>query len=167
VVLCRTEVAAQEALAVVRGWTSTVGLTLHPVKTRIVDTTQDDGFDFLGYHFESGQRWPRKKSLDKFKDTVRAQTRRHNGQSLQAVVTDLNRTLRGWFEYFKHSHRFTFTALDQWVRMRLRSLLRFRQGRKGRGRGSDHQRWPNAFFAQQGLFSLAEAHTLACQSSRR
>ena len=109
-VLCRTEVAAQEALAVVRAWTSTVGLTLHPVKTRIVDTTQDDGFDFLGYHFESGQRWPRQKSLDKFKDTIRAQTRRHNGQSLQAVVTDLNRTLRGWFEYFKHSHRFTFTA---------------------------------------------------------
>jgi len=48
VVLCRTEVAAQEALAVVRGWTSTVGLTLHPVKTRIVDATQVGGFDFLG-----------------------------------------------------------------------------------------------------------------------
>jgi RNA-directed DNA polymerase len=167
VVLCRSEVAAQEALAVVRAWTIAVGLTLHPVKTRIVDATQDGGFDFLGYHFESGQRWPRKKSLDKFEDTIRARTRRHNGQSLQAILTDLNRTLRGWFEYFKHSHRFTFTALDKWVRMRLRSLLRFRQGRKGRGRGSDHQRWPNAFFAKQGLFSLAEAHTLACQSSRR
>jgi RNA-directed DNA polymerase len=167
VVLCRSQVAAQEALAVVRAWTIAVGLTLHPVKTRIVDTTQDGGFDFLGYHFESGQRWPRKKSLDKFKDTVRAKTRRHNGQSLEAIVTDLNRTLRGWFEYFKHSRRYTFTALDQWVRMRLRSLLRFRHGRKGRGRGSDHQRWPNAFFAKQGLFSLAEARVLACQSSRR
>jgi len=167
VVLCRSQVAAQEALAVVRDWTLTVGLTLHPVKTRIVDATQDGGFDFLGYHFERGSRWPRQKSLDKFKDTVRAKTRRHNGQSLQAVTTDLNRTLRGWFEYFKHSPRSTFTALDQWVRMRLRSLLRFRQGRKGRGRGADHQRWPNAFFAKQGLFSLAEARALACQSSRR
>jgi len=167
VVLCRTEVAAQEALHVVKDWTITVGLTLHPAKTRIVDARQDGGFDFLGYHFERGSRWPRQKSRDKFKDTIRTKTRRHNGQSLQAIVTDLNRTLRGWFEYFKHSRRFTFTALDQWVRMRLRSLLRVRQGRKGRGRGSDHQRWPNAFFAKQGLFSLAEAHTLACQSSRR
>jgi len=166
VVLCRTEVAAQEALERVRDWTTTVGLTLHPVKTRIVDVTQD-GFDFLGYHFAGGARWPRQKSLDKFKDTIRAKTRRHNGQSLQAILTDLNWTLRGWFEYFKHSRRFVFITLDKWVRMRLRSLLRFRRKRKGRGRGSDHQRWPNAFFARQGLFSLAEAHTLACQSSRR
>lgn len=167
VVLCRTEVAAQEALEVVRDWTTTVGLTLHPVKTRVVDATQGGGFDFLGYHLERGSRWPRKKSRDKFKDTIRTKTRRHNGQSLQAILTDLNRTLRGWFEYFKHSSRFTFIALDKWVRMRLRSLLRFRQGWKGRGRGSDHQRWPNAFFAKQGLFSFREAHTLACQSSRR
>jgi len=167
VVLCRTEVAAQEALEVVREWTITVGLTLHPVKTRIVDATQIGGFDFLGYHFERGYRWPRQKSLDKFKDTIRAKTRRHRGQSLQVIVTDLNRTLGGWFEYFKHSRRSRFTALDKWVRMRLRSLLRFRQRRKGRGRGWDHQRWPNAFFAKQGLFSLTEAHILACQSSRR
>jgi RNA-directed DNA polymerase len=167
VVLCRSEVAAQEALEVVRAWTIAVELTLHPVKTRIVDATQDGGFDFLGYHFERGQRWPRTKSLDKLKDTIRAKTRRVNGQSLQAIITDLNRTLRGWLEYFKHSHRFTFTALDKWVRMRLRSLLRFRHGRKGRGRGSDHQRWPNAFFAKQGLFSLADARALACQPSRR
>jgi RNA-directed DNA polymerase len=167
VVLCQTEGNAQEALERVRDWTTTVGLTLHPVKTRIVDATQEGGFDFLGYHFAGGDRWPRTKSLDKFKDTIRAKTRRHNGPSLQAILTDLNSTLKGWFEYFKHSHRFTFSALDKWVRMRLRSLLRIRQRRKGRGRGSDHQRWPNAFFAKQGLFSLAEAHTLACQSSRR
>jgi RNA-directed DNA polymerase len=167
VVLCQTEVAAQEALERVRDWTTAVGLTLHPVKTRIVDAMPVGGFDFLGYHFEGGGRWPRKKSLDKFKDTIRTKTRRHNGQSLQAILTDLNRTLRGWFEYFKHSRRFVFIALDKWVRTRLRGLLRFRQKRKGRGRGSDHQRWPNAFFAKQGLFSLAEARALACQSSRR
>lgn len=52
------------------------------------------------------------------------------------------------------------------MRGRLRSLLRKRQKRKGRGRGADHQRWPNAFFAAQGLFSLTEAHALACQSIR-
>jgi RNA-directed DNA polymerase len=151
----------------VRQWTVSAGLKLHPVKTRIVDATQEGGFDFLGYHFERGYRWPREKSLKKFKDTIRAKTRRNHGQSLAAIVTDLNRTLRAWFEYFKHSHRTTFPRLDQWLRMRLRSILRRRQGRKGRGRGLDHQRWPNAFFAEQGLLSLVAAQALASQPSRR
>jgi RNA-directed DNA polymerase len=67
----------------------------------------------------------------------------------------------------EHSHHFTFTALDKWLRMRLRSLLRFRQGCQGRGRGEDHHRWPTAFFAALGLFSLTAALTLACQCSGR
>jgi group II intron maturase len=66
-------------------------------------------FDPLGYHLEPGYRWPPEKSLKKFKGTIRANTR-HPGQSLAAIVTDLNRTLRGGFEYFKHSHRSTFPA---------------------------------------------------------
>ena len=80
---------------------------------------------------------------------------------------DVNRTLVGWFEYFKHSHRFTFSSLDGWVRMRLRSILRKRRGRKGRGRGLDHHRWRNSFFADAGLFSLVAAHRLVSQSSKR
>ena len=61
----------------------------------------------------------------------------------------------------------TFPELDGWVRGRLRSVLRKRQGRSGRGRGLDHQRWPNKFFVKQGLFNLTTAHALAVQSSRR
>jgi RNA-directed DNA polymerase len=167
VILCRSEAEARQALEQVREWTATAGLNLHPVKTRIVDAREPGGFDFLGYHFERGLRWPRRKSLDKLKNTIRAKTRRTNGQSLAAVITNLNRTLPGWFEYFKHSHRFTFAQLDKWVRMRLRSLLRRRRGGSGRQRGTDHRRWSNAFFTQQGLFSLEHAHALVCQSSRR
>jgi RNA-directed DNA polymerase len=167
VVLCGTEGEAQRALEAVRGWTAQAGLTLHPVKTRIVDATQAGGFDFLGYHFEQGMRWPRRKSERKFRDTTRAKTPRTAGQSLQAIIVDLNRTLVGWFEYFKHSHPTTFATLDGWVRMRLRSLLRRRRGLRGAGRGADHQRWPNAYFAERGLFSLVTAHVSACQSSRR
>jgi RNA-directed DNA polymerase len=167
VILCRSEADAQRALALVRQWTEQAGLKLHPEKTRVVNATQAGGFDFLGYHFERGYRWPRKKSLRKFKDTMRAKTRRTNGQSLRFIIVKINQTLRGWFEYFKHSHYPTFKPIDQWVRMRLRSILRRRQGGRGRGRGSDHQRWPNAFFAKQGLFSIAAAHAAAGQSSRR
>jgi RNA-directed DNA polymerase len=164
VILCRNQAEAETALGQVQQWTAQAGLTLHPEKTRIVDATSRDGFDFLGYHFERGMKWPRKKSLGKFKDTIRGKTKRKNGQSLQAIIEDVNRTMRGWFEYFKHSHRTTFTSVDGWVRMRLRSILRKRRKRRGRGRGSDHQRWPNAYFAAQGLYSLVTAHATASQS---
>jgi RNA-directed DNA polymerase len=162
VILCRSQGEAAAVLEQVRQWAEQAGLMLHPVKTRIVDATQKGGFDFLGYHFERGMKWPREKSLRKFKDTIRAKTRRTQGQSLKVIVKDVNRTLRGWFEYFKHSHKSTFRPLDAWVRMRLRSILRKRRGGKGRGRGSDHHRWPNAFFAKQGFNPLSNLYAWEC-----
>ena len=104
---------------------------------------------------------------------LRAKTKRANGHSLEATITDVNRILIGWFGYFKHSYKPTFKFLDSWIRMRPRGILRRRRGGKGRGRGrgrgrgQDHQRWPNAFFAEQGLFSLTAAHAAVGQSSAR
>jgi len=166
-ILCRSEAEAIRALERAQDWVRQAGLTLHPDKTRIVDATQPGGFDFLGYHFEQGKRWPRSKSLGKFRDTVRRKTRRNSGHSLSGIISDLNRSLRGWFGYFQHSHRTTFPYVDGWVRMRLRSILRRRCGQRGRGRGADHQRWSNAFFTAHGLFSLTLAHATARQSSMR
>jgi RNA-directed DNA polymerase len=166
VILCRSPEEASQALAVVQEWTAAAGLTLHPTKTRIVNANED-AFEFLGYRFVKGKRFPRAKSLKKLKDTIRAKTKRNSGKCLPAIIGSLNPTLRGWFGYFKHSYKTTFTTLDGWIRMRLRSILRKRQGRRGRGRGADHQRWPNAYFANHGLYSLKTAHTLACQSSSR
>ena len=167
VILCRSEAEAREALNYVTQWTGRAGLTLHPEKTQVVDATQKGGFDFLGYHFERGYKWPRKKSLKKLKDRLRELTGRTNGQSPDEIIRQINRTLGGWFEYFKHSHKTTFPNLDRWLRMRLRSILRKRHGGKGRGKGRDHFRWPNAFFEARGLFNLSTAHAKLCQSSRR
>ena len=164
VILCRTEADAQRALAALEAQVRSRGLQLHPGKTRIVNAMEPGGFDFLGYHFERGKRWPRKKSLRKFKDTVRRHTRRTSGVSLAVTIARLNPSMRGWFQYFQHSQSTTFERLDGWIRMRLRSLLRKRSGRRGRGRGSDHQCWPNTYFRAQGLYSLTEAHRLACRS---
>jgi RNA-directed DNA polymerase len=166
VILCRSEAQAQAALAKVQQWTASAGLRLHPEKTRIVDATQRGGFDFLGYHFERGYRWPRRKSVAKLKEAIRNKTRRTHGSSLPTIITMVNRTLTGWFGYFKHSHKTTFPPLDQWIRMRLRTILRQRRKRKGCARGNDHVRWPNAFFAAQGLVSLS-AQAQCGQSSRR
>ena len=163
VILCRTAEEAEQALALVQRWTAAAGLRLHPTKTQLVDMQQPGGFDFLGYHFDRGYRWPRTKSLRKLKDAVRQKTRRTSGHSLANIIADVNRTLVGWLEYFKHSHG-SFRDLDKWIRMRLRGLLRKRLHGRGRGRGGDHQRWPIAFFTAQGLFSLAHAHAAFRQS---
>jgi RNA-directed DNA polymerase len=167
VILCRTEADAHRALRLVATWTQAAGLTLHPQKTRVVDAAPHGGFDFLGYHFERGYHWPRAKSLQKLKDTLRTKTRRHSGQSLTVIIEDVNRTVRGWLLYFQHSPRSSFVPLDRWLRMRLRSILRQRHHRRGRGRGRDHQRWPNAYFQAHGLFNLTTAHALARQSVSR
>jgi RNA-directed DNA polymerase len=161
VLLCASRQEAEGALAAVRQWAEAAGLSLHPTKTRIVDASRPGGFDFLGYHFERGYRWPRRKSLDKFKDAIRQKTGRMRSGSLSDIITGINRTLRGWFAYFKHSHWTTFGPLDSWIRQRLRTLLRKRHKRHGRARGRDHQRWPNAYFAALGLISLATARAKA------
>jgi RNA-directed DNA polymerase len=165
IVLCRSQEQAQQALELVRRWVEENGLSLHPNKTRLVDTSQAGGFDFLGYHFERGMKWPRRKSLNKLKDTIRRKSRRTEGRSMRVICEDLNGSLRGWFEYFKHSKANVFGPIDSYARGRLRSILRKRLGKKGRGRGNDHQRWPNAYFTTVGLFSLKQAHLVACRSS--
>jgi RNA-directed DNA polymerase len=167
VIQCRTQEDAEKALSIVQEWTAERGLTLHPTKTKIVHV-DEEGFEFLGYRFIKHRRFPRKKSLAKFKETIRGKTQRNNGQSLQAIIANVNRTLRGWFEYFKHSWKTTFPDVDGWVRMRLRSILRRR--RKGQGRGSkisDSKLYPNTFFAEQGLFSLTTAYACEYQSARQ
>jgi len=168
VVLCRTREGAQQALDRLRELVVERGLTLHPHKTRLADVSvEGESFEFLGYRFEKDTRRPRQKSLKKLKDTIRSKTGRSNGQSLSVIIDGVNRTLQGWFEYFKHSHKWTFPAIDSWVRRRLRSILRRRLGLKGISRGLDHRRWPNQFFRDHGLFNLVDAHQSLLQSSRR
>lgn len=174
VVLCRTAEEAVKALGTVREWTKEVELQLNEEKTRIVDMNQPgNSFEFLGFHFERSRRtdeinrWPRESSMMKLKEKIRQITPRCNGHSMSRLAAKLNPVLRGWFSYFRSSKENTFIRLDGWIRMRLRSILRKRAGRKGRGRGRDHERWPNVYFRELGLFSMCAAHAAYCQSVRR
>ena len=159
VILCRSSEEATAALAEVCGWVEANGLRLPPDKTHRGDCRQPgEGFEFLGYRFEAGKRWVRKKSLDRFKERIRETTRRTRGDSLTRIVADLNPMLRGWFGYFQHAHEYTFQPLDGFIRRRLRALLRKQEKRPGFGRcHADHQRWPIAFFAAAGLFAFYPA----------
>ena len=186
VILCRNAAEADRALEAVRQWTAQAGLTLHPEKTRVANLSltarEGEAFELLGYRFANERsktgasritRQPREKSLVKFKDAIRSKTRRSNGQSLQVIIASVNRTVKGWYGYFKHATRAEprcpdpLERLDQWIRMRLRSILRRRERRPGQGRGPDHRRWPNVFFSSAGLFSMAQARLLSRQSVTR
>lgn len=166
VILCPSAAEATQALEVVRAWVAAEGLQLHPDKTHVGDCRiAGQGFEFLGYRFEAGRRWIRNKSLKALKTKIRSKTRRTEGKSLPTIVASLNPMLRGWFNYFKHAQRGIFRILDGFIRRRLRALLRKQTKRPGAGHCmADHRRWPNAFFAAAGLFTMTEARQAASQS---
>jgi RNA-directed DNA polymerase len=166
VILCQSAERAQTALDEVRTWVNANGLTLHPDKTHVGNCLlEGQGFEFLGYRFEAGKRTVRKKSLQGFKDKVRAKTSRTRGDSMARIIADLTPMIRGWYGYFKHACRWTFPGLDGFIRRRLRAILRKQDKRPGFGRcNADHKRWPNAYFAGLGLFTMTEAQMSASQS---
>jgi RNA-directed DNA polymerase len=166
VALCRTRQEAEAVLVKIQAWVAQKGLRLHPEKTRVGNCMEKgQGFEFLGYRFEAGRRWVRPKSRKALRDKIREQTGRTRSGSLESIIGELNPILRGWFRYFQQAHRSTFRDVDGFVRRRLRAILRKREKRPGFARTlRDHRRWPNAFFAEQGLFTLHGAFVLASQS---
>jgi len=169
IILCKDRKEAEEAHSKINKWMSEMKLTLHSEKTRIVDMTiAGESFNFLGYRFLNNKnrikRVPSDKSNKKFKDSIRAHTKRSNGNSLICIIKNITPIMRGWFEYYKHSRKYIFIALDGWVRRRLRSILRKRKKLRGIAKGSSNIDWPNKFFEDNGYFSLEGAYLSQCQS---
>jgi RNA-directed DNA polymerase len=168
VILCRSKKEAQEALEEVRQWVETNGLELHPQKTRLVSVEAGEGFEFLGWHYERGYKWPREKSIQKFKDAIRKKTKRNNGRSLWEITRSIRSVIVGWGRYFSGGSRRVPERLDRWIRKRLRSILRRRDKRDGPGRGRDHNRYTNAWLAARGWISLLEiTHGAAAGPARK
>ncbi len=168
VILCRTQAEAERALAEVKSWTGRTGLVLHPTKTRIVDLGQPGNcVDFLGFRLQRQRdkdgrerflRLIRPKSLTQVTESIRQRTKRTSGESLGEIIRQLNRTLGGWFSYFRSVHSSIHHRLDQAARRRLRAILAARRGVPNWGGGQGHNRWTNTFFAEHGLLSLQDAH---------
>lgn len=165
VVCCQTPEDAERALVVIQEWAGAAKLTLHPEKTRIADLRmRNERFTFLGYDYVRSRRtdmikrWPSTKSVKNLREKIRPFMKRCNGRSMSAIIQKITPITRGWYNYFSDSSPGSLTSIDGWTRMRLRSILRKRIGRRGRGRGSDHHKWPNAYFERLGYFSLGAAH---------
>ena len=156
VILCRTPEEAEAALAEVRTWVESHGLTLHPEKTHIVDS-REQSFSFLGYSFRGKLRFPRKKSHEKFIESIREKTPRKSGESLETIIQRINQSVQGWFNYFRHCHWGIFRTYDEMIRRRLRRVL-LKRHRRNPKRLPRNQRWPNDYFTEHGLLSLNTAH---------
>lgn len=169
VVLCRTREEAEAALVKLGELLEARGLQLHPDKTRIAHLMERPGFQFLGYQFYDKYRDPRPSSQDKLRASLWTKTKRNNGHSFKDIISSLNASLRGWYNYFKFCSTSSraWKEIDAWTRFRLRAILdkRRKGGRSNRrGRGHAHYRWPNAYFTEHGLFSLVSAVKLVRQS---
>ena len=164
VILCRTQEEAEAALAEIRTWVESAGLSLHPDQTHIVDS-REKSFGFLGYSFRGRFRFPRAKSHEKIVARICELTPRKSGDSMACIVSRINSTLRGWFNYFRHCFWNIFEDYDAMVRRRLRRML-LKRNRKNPKRFSRTIRWPNSYFTDLGLYSLSEAHVRFVQSTR-
>ena len=162
VILCGSQAEAESALEEVRCFVASAGLTLHPEKTRVVDS-RETSFDFLGYSFRWKDRFPRAKSRRKMVDRIRELTPRKSGQSMTQTIAEINAVTIGWFTYFRHSNWNVFDAYDGMIRRRLRRQL-LKRHRRNPQRLSRTRRWPNAYFVDLGLRSLRNAHTRYVQS---
>ena len=162
VILCRTQEEAEAALEEVRTWVAEQGLTLHPEKTHIVDSRQKS-FAFLGYSFRGRLRFPREKSHRKFVDRLCELTPRKSGDSLEYIIQCLNRSIQGWFNYFRHCTWNIFKDYDAMIRRRLRRIL-LKRHRRNPQHLPRHRRWPNRYFTDRGLLSLNTAHMRFVQS---
>ena len=162
VIMCRSQTEAEAALRMVQAWVDATGLTLHPTKTKIVDS-RVESFAFLGYSFCGDKIYPRRDSLAKIKTRIKELTARKQPGSMTTIAQELTPILRGWFHYFRHCRWTIFKDLDAKIRSRLRRLL-LKRHRKNSQRLPRQQRWPNDYFTKAGLYSLREAHLRFAQS---
>jgi RNA-directed DNA polymerase len=163
VVLCRSEFEAEVALQMITEWVEAAGLTLHPTKTKIVDS-RSESFVFLGYSFRGDKIYPRRESLAKMKARIKELTPRKRSGSIDSIAKELNRVLIGWFGYFRHGRWTIYKDLDATIRSRLRRLL-LKRHRNNPERLPRQQRWPNDYFTKVGLYSLRQAHFRFAQSA--
>jgi RNA-directed DNA polymerase len=173
VVLCRSAAQARAALEAVGDILASLGLRLHPDKTKVVDLRQGrEGLDFLGCHFHarmSGRlweqkriiryylhRWPSQQAMKRLRDKIRARTGRHRVgvKDIRDVIAGLNLLLRGWGNYFRTGNAAVkFRQVDRYAAWRLKRLLIKKRGRNLRAGQADQ--WTEEWLHGLGLHKLS------------
>ena len=172
VVLCRSAAQAGAALEAVRDILASLGLELHPGKTKVVDLREGrEGLDFLGCHFHARMlgrlweqkrivryylhRWPSQQAMKRFRGKIRDRAGRNRVgvKDIREVIADLNPLLRGWGNYFRTGNAAgKFRQADDYVVFRLRRLMIKKRGRNLRA--GQAQAWTEEWFNGHGLHRL-------------
>ncbi|WP_067968617.1 group II intron reverse transcriptase/maturase [Mycolicibacter icosiumassiliensis] len=171
VVLCRSAVQAEHALVAVGEILASLGLRLHPDKTKVVDLRGGrEGLDFLGCHFRarmSGRLWEQKRivryylhrgpsqtAMARLRAKVRDRTGRNRvGFDIRDVIAGLNPVLRGWGNYFRTGNAADkFVQVDRYVWWRLFRLMVKKRGRNLRA--GQAEQWTEEWFNGHGLHRL-------------
>ena len=171
VVLCRSATQAEHARAVLGEILASLGLRLHPEKTKVVDLREGrEGLDFLGCHFRvrmSGRqweqkrivryylhRWPSQAAMARVRAKVRDLTGRNRvGIDIRDVIAALNPILRGWGNYFRTGNAAVkFGQIDRYVVWRLFRLMIKKRGRNLRP--GQAVSWTEEWFNGHGLHRL-------------
>jgi len=161
VILCKKG-KAEEALLKLREIMGKLKLTVNEEKTRVCKVPEGE-FDFLGYTFgriysaRTGQAnlgyRPSKKSIKRMVDKVHAMTAEKTAwQDATALVGKLNRSLRGWANYFQvGTVNKAYRAIDSYTMARLSRWLRNKYKIRQRGYG-DYP--PSYIYETMGLVRL-------------
>jgi group II intron reverse transcriptase/maturase len=163
VILCGRDAAA--ALDEARDIFTRIGLVLNEKKTRIC-CARDEPFDFLGYSFGvqysfgSGRpylaAYPSAKSLRKLKAKLRSWIGNHSTLlSEDALAESVNRTVRGWMNYFSYGTLWKMYArLERFLQQRIRGWLVHKHRVESRG----ECRYPADYiYDRMGVVSPARA----------
>ena len=162
VICCAGDAAAP--MQALRAVLDRLELTLNETKTRIVDARRE-GFDFLGFRFElrrsrrSGKHYPHvepsRRAIQRIKDRTRELTdRRRTPVPLPRMIGELNRTLRGWSNYFHYRNcSSVLSKVKMHVEERMRTQLRRRH--KLHSRAAAYRRFPGrVIYGRYGVFQL-------------
>lgn len=170
--MCQTQAEAISGKEALTKILKQLKLELNEEKTKIVDFQKwYASVEFLGYRFyrnkEGGiRRLVSDKSEKKFRSNIRERTSRMNGKPLEVTIASINKYLKGWMSYFKNCSKTVMKSKDEFIRKRLRTLLRKQHKRKGQGGGFDFFRWRNKYFENLGYKPLIKLHA-QCRSASR
>lgn len=167
VICCRTQKGAERVLrSVTKLLEREMGLTIHPEKTKIVNSKRES-FVFLGHEFKPGKYMvPSDKAMTKFKERVKEITRRNQTVDVQQLVKKkLNPYLRGWGNYFGTGDVLgRYREWDAWIRRRLRAV-QLRSWKKIRKLHREMRRrgWDNRELPDMRMTAWRSSHSTYAQ----
>jgi RNA-directed DNA polymerase len=137
-----------------------LGVEVNEAKTRQVDLSQGQSFDYLGFTFRRirsrkghwmALRTPRIEKRTALLRHLKAIFRRHRSQPTERIIQQINPILRGWVNYFAvgHSSR-CLSYIRDWVEKKIRRHL----ARSCKRQGFGWRRWNRDWlYDELGLFN--------------